>query len=297
MNCGFVGILGLPNVGKSSLFNEILQDKISIVSPKPQTTRQSLSGICTTDDYQLIFWDAPGFVNPKKGIFDFLAKEFDRVIENSDILLIVIACDQLESLAFQQALAKAKKSKKPLAYLFTKADLPLSPYVAEFRESLDPRDSLVFDFSIKGENKKENLETILSTLAEQLPESPQPLYDPDMISLDKTRDIVAEFIREACFELLQQEIPFGLGVIIKSFKHDQHILRIEANILVEKENHKAIVIGKKGSQLKEIGKKAREQIEKFLGEKVFLGLHVAYKKNWQKDSNIMKELGYDDRRR
>lgn len=125
-----------------------------------------------------------------------------------------------------------------------------------------------------------------------LPEEHHPLYDPEMISLDRTRDIVAEFIREQCFLNLDQEIPFSSGIIIKSFKRQKGLLHIQANILIEKENHKAIVIGKNGSMLKKIGQESRKKIEELLGEKIFLGLHVTHKKNWMKRDSIMKEVGY-----
>ena len=133
---------------------------------------------------------------------------------------------------------------------------------------------------------------LLESVAQSMPAEHHPLYDTDMISLDRTRDIVAEFIREECFLQLEKEIPYGVGVIIKSFKREKGLQKIEANILIEKENHKSIVIGKAGSRLKEIGLRSRKKIESLLGEKIYLGLHVSFKKNWQKNSAIMKELGY-----
>lgn len=296
MKCGFIGIIGLPNSGKSTLLNEIIEEKISIVSSKPQTTRQYLSGIKTTDDYQLIFFDAPGFVLPKKGLFEFLAKEFDSVIEKSDHILFVISHDERDSLIFHQVLKKAENSKKPISYLFSKSDLPMNPFVKELKEKLDAEGQHTFAFSMKNGNKEE-LYSFLQEVASQQPEEEAPLYDPEMISLDRTRDIVSELIREECFEQLQKEIPYGLGVIVTSFNHDKEIPHIEANIILDKESHKAIVIGKGGQQLKKIGEKSREKIEKFLGEKVFLGLHVVFRKNWMKNKRIMKEMGYDERRK
>lgn len=296
MKCGFIGIVGLPNSGKSTLLNEIIEEKITIVSSKPQTTRQSLSGIKTTDDYQLVFFDAPGFVQPKKGLFEFLSKEFDNVIEKSDRILFMITHDQHDSLSFRQVLKKVEDTKKDVSYIFSKSDLNMNSFISSLKEKLETKGEHCLTFSIK-EKDKEPLYSFLQEIADQMPEEVGPLYDPEMISLDRTRDIVGELVREECFEQLQKEIPFGLGVIIKSFKHEKGIPHIEANIVVDKESHKAIVIGKGGAQLKKIGQRSREKIEQFMGEKVYLGLYVAHKKNWMKNKNIMKEMGYDERRK
>jgi GTP-binding protein Era len=296
MNCGFIGIVGLPNSGKSTLLNEIIEEKITIVSSKPQTTRQSLSGILTTDDFQLVFFDAPGYVQPKKGLFEFLSKEFDKVIEKSDHILFVISFDQEESLVFRQVLKKVEETKKPVSYLFSKSDLKIKPFIAKLKEQLENKSEHCLTYSMENKEPKA-LNAFLKEIADEMPEEVGPLYDPEMISLDRTRDIVSELVREECFEQLQKEIPYGLGVIVNSFKHERGMPHIEANIIVEKESHKAIVIGRGGSQLKKIGQKAREKIETFLGEKVYLGLHVAYRKNWMKNRSIMKEMGYDERRK
>ncbi len=289
IHCGFVGILGLPNAGKSTFLNKALGEKISIISSKPQTTRQSFTGLVTTKDYQLIFLDAPGFVKAKSGLFDFLAMEFDRVLEKSEHLLVLIATDQKETLPFKRFMEKIENSGKTFSVLFTKNDLKESEFVKSLKEQWKDKNTLAYSIKDKVFAPVENL---LMEMAKTLPKEEQSLYDPDMISLDRTRDIVSEFVREACFLNLEQEIPFGLGVIIKSFKKEKGLFRIEANVLVEKDSHKGIVIGKKGVNLKKIGQQAREQIEKLLGEKVFLGLFVTHKKNWMRNKSIMREVGY-----
>ena len=296
MNCGFVGIIGLPNVGKSTLLNKIISEKVSIVSSKPQTTRQSASGILSTGDFQIVFLDAPGFVRPQKGMFEFLSTEFDRVVEDSDYLTFVVSHDQRENKSFNEVITKIENSGKPFSFIFSKADLEEKSFSKWLKSQCEIKSWPHISFSIK-DKEEENLNLFLQQIAAQLPEEKQPLYDPETISLENVRDIVGEKIREQCFEQLHQEIPFGLGVIIKSFKTDKGMPHIEANILVEKENHKAIVIGKKGAQLKKIGAAARSEIENFLGEKVYLGLHVSHKQNWMKNKNIMKELGYVQQRR
>jgi GTP-binding protein Era len=290
IHCGFVGILGLPNAGKSTFLNKVLGEKVAIISSKPQTTRQAFTGLITEKDYQLIFLDAPGFVEPKAGLFQFLNDEFHKVIEKSEHLLVLVSHEQKDTEIFKKFIKEIKGSQKPVSYLFTKADLPETDFVKSFKESLQGEILKTTD-TIKEKNR-ELLDEFLEKLSRSLPQEHHPLYDPDMISLDRTRDIVAEFIREQCFLRLDKEIPYGLGVIIKSFKKEKGLQHIQANILVEKENHKGILIGKGGAQLKKIGQDSRKKIEELLGEKVFLGLHVAYKKNWMKNPSIMKEVGY-----
>jgi GTPase len=296
IHCGFVGILGLPNAGKSTLLNKILDEKIAIVSSKPQTTRQSSTGVLTKDNYQMIFFDSPGFVEPKEGIFKFLASEFDRVIDKSDHLIMMISHEQKDSEVFNKSLEKVKKSKKPVSYLYSKSDIEESEFVKALK--LDMRLAKVshFEYSVKTKDMP-LLFDWLKSIAETFPQETQALYDSEMISLDRTRDIVSEFIREECFLNLDKEIPFGLGVIIQSFKTVKGMTHIEANIIVDKENHKGIVIGKSGAMLKKIGQNSRSKIEKLLGEKIYLGLHVSYKQNWMKNKAIMNELGYKDDKR
>lgn len=291
IHCGFVGILGLPNVGKSSFLNSILEEKISIVSSKPQTTRQSFTGVLSNQAYQLILIDAPGYVEKKAGLFEFLNAEFTRVVEKSEHLLFLISHEQKDSDIFNLMREKIENSGKPVTYLFTKVDLEPTGFVLKLKKDLEEKEFRVGTFSIQ-KSQEDSHKDMLDALAHSLPQEHHPLYDPDMISLDRTRDIVAEFIREECFLQLEKEIPYSLGVIIKSFKKEKGLQRIEANILIEKENHKAIVIGKNGERLKEIGSRSRVKIQKLLGEKIFLGLHIAVKKNWQKNKAIMKELGY-----
>ncbi len=291
IHCGFVGILGLPNAGKSTFLNEVLGEKVAIISSKPQTTRQSFTGLVTTDKFQLILLDAPGFVEAKPGLFEFLSAEFERVIEKSEHLLVLVASDQRESKSFIEFIGKIEASRRPWSVLFTKNDLEESDWVKTLKEKWQAEKRILESYSIQEKNPKK-LVHFLEQIAFTLPKENQSLYDPEMISLDRTRDIVCEFIREACFLNVEQEIPFGLGVIIKSFKKQKGLRRIEANILVERDGHKGIVIGKGGANLKKIGQMARLQIEELLGEKVFLGLFVTHKKNWMRNKSIMREVGY-----
>jgi GTP-binding protein Era len=292
IHCGFVGLLGLPNAGKSTFLNRVLGEKISIVSSKPQTTRQAFSGLVTNQDYQLIFLDAPGFVEPKAGLFEFLSREFSRVIEKSEHLLVLISIDQSETPTLKKFLAKIEGAGRPWSVLLTKNDLDESVWVSQQRAQWTEQGKIVASYSVHDPKSNADGKSLLTQVAATLPQEKASLFDPEMISLDRTRDIVSEFVREACFNNVEQEIPFGLGVIIKSFKRQKGLLRIEANILVEKESHKGIVIGKGGKKLKTIGEQARRQIQELLGEKVFLGLFVTYKKNWMRNQSIMQEVGY-----
>jgi len=291
IHCGFVGILGLPNAGKSTFLNKVLGEKVAIISSKPQTTRQASTGLVTTDDFQLVFLDAPGYVEPKAGLFNFLSEEFTKVIEKSEHLLVLVSQEQKDTEIFKKFISAVDDSKKPVTYLFTKADLPPTEFVTGFQKEAAEKGALTCSYTIKSKDQL-GLKALMKDIAETLPKEHHPLYDPEMISLDRTRDIVAEFIREQCFLMLDKEIPYGLGVIIKSFKKEKGLQHIQANILIEKENHKAILIGKGGQQLKKIGQASRKKIEELLGEKVFLGLHVSFKKNWMKNNSIMKEVGY-----
>lgn len=203
----------------------------------------------------------------------------------------MVSHEQKECSVFKKSLERVAKSQKPVSYFFTKTDLPATPFVESLKKQFIDQGYPVVEFCLNHKYEQDHKD-FLTQLAQTLPQEDHPLYDPDMISLDKTRDIVADFIREACFLNLQKEIPYGLGVIIKSFKREKGMRHIQANILVDKDNHKAIVIGQKGSNLKSIGQLARKKIEELLGEKIFLGLYVTHKKNWQKNQNIMKEVGY-----
>lgn len=296
IHCGFVGIVGLPNVGKSTFLNYILKEKVSIVSHKPQTTRQAVTGVLSTEAYQLIFFDAPGLVVGQKGFFQFLATEVEKIIEKSDHVLVLVSNDQDDAALMDSTLERLARIEKPYSFIFTKYDLPPTPFVMNLKKELDDNQVPYLNFSIHKKNdalQGEELKKFLGNLAATLPQEAEPLYDPEMISLDATRDIVGEFIREQCFLQLGHEIPFHLAVKVNSYKKEKNILRIDATIYVEKDNHKGIVIGKKGAQLQEIGSAARKSIENLLGEKIFLGLHVVCKKNWMKNTGMLKDLGYN----
>lgn len=288
---GTLGLIGLPNVGKSSFLNHLLGVQVTIVSSKPQTTRRALSGILTQDDYQIVFWDAPGFVQGEDGLFEYMEKEWERILELSDHFLVLIANDQKESPKWQKVMSKLSETKKQFYYVFTKADLPMSEYVVSLKSQLLAENKTFLNHTTHDKDRSRTYE-FFKTISRGFPMTETPFHDPELVSLDRTRDIVSEFIREQCFLQLEKEIPFSLTVLIRQFREDGKMPHIEADIVVEKENHRAIVIGQGGSKLKLIGTNARKKIEELLGQKIFLGLHVSFKKNWMKNKRMMKDMGY-----
>ncbi|MBY0314668.1 MAG: GTPase Era [Bdellovibrionales bacterium] len=298
---GYVGLFGMPNVGKSSFFNYLVGENLSIVSAKPQTTRTRRTGIIALDTDQgkgqALIVDAPGFLNEKRvdkknKLMSFIADEALAVASDVEAFLLLIEINEIPKDEVKTFLEFLKKKKRPLGVVITKSDLKAEQKVLEFIEELKAENIPSFFVSVKGV-KGPDWNRMMSFIHEALPESPGPLYDEEQYTTDTLRDIAAEMIREQCFLRLEKEIPYGIGVRIDSFKEDLKVPRIEASIIVEKSNHKAIVIGKGGAMLKEIGSEARKRIEKIYGQKIFLSLHVTPKEQWTTKERMVKELGYD----
>lgn len=293
MKAGFVGVIGLANAGKSTLVNQLVGEKVAIVSAKPQTTRKRVLGVYTSEQGQILFVDSPGLIEGKaKGLHSFLQAESMDVIDQSDALMVVLNIDAPQKEELERVVKLAKDSGKPWMVVIHKSDLPQIHRAQLIRDSLG-EGVAVFEFSSKNADKEIQNE-IIKQLFEMLPESPAVLYDPDLWTLQNTRELAAEIIREKTFNHLHQEIPFGSAVRIIKFEepNEKDITKIYAEIMVAKENHRPIVIGKGGSQLKTIGTEARQELEKILGSKIYLDLHVAVKKNWTKNDVILEELGY-----
>lgn len=287
---GFVAFIGEPNAGKSTLLNAILEEKVSIVSAKPQTTRQRVMGILNLPTAQIVFVDAPGVLKSSSGINRFLQDEADDVISSVDVLCVLLSADQDEASA-KALISTAEKAKRPWVVLITKADLLEGTRTPRFFKYLiEEKIPFVSISSLKrpDEARREVLERILPLL----PESPAPLYETDIYTTQTLRQMAAELVREACFQHLRQEIPYGLAVKTTKFKEDEPVVRILCEIILDKPNHKAIVIGAKGAQLKQIGSDARREIERVVGRQVFLELHVQVREGWTKNPKMMKELGY-----
>lgn len=292
---GFLGLIGQPNAGKSTLMNFLVEEKVSIVSAKPQTTRRRILGIWSTDQGQIVFVDAPGVVKADKGLNAFLAKEAQDVIADSDALLAIVSVDEEKPEDAEKIINMVAKSGKPWMGIVTKADIAEKTHrVLILKKMIEEKGGKALSVSVKDSlNDKEERDALLIEFLELLPESPEPLYDVELFTNENVREMVSEIIREKCFETLHQEIPYSLAVrILKFDEHAEPVPKIHAEIIVSKENHKAIVIGKEARVIKQIGMEARKEIEKIMGEKVFLDLNVACKPEWFENKKMMKELGY-----
>ncbi|MBK5242343.1 GTPase Era [Clostridium sp.] len=288
---GFVSIIGRPNVGKSTLMNYIMGEKLSIVSNRPQTTRNNIQTILTTKESQIIFVDTPGMHKPRHKLGEYMVKVAKQSTDAVDVILFITTPgDEIEP-GDMHILEDLKDTKIPVFLLVNKIDENTQERVAKTIKSY----SEYFNFkeiipiaAIKGKN----VDIVTKLLAELMPEG--PLYYPeDMITDQQERFIITEIIREKALKLLSQEVPHGIAIEIISMKRDKNNLyNIEVNLLCEKDSHKGIIIGKGGKTLKQISTYSRQDIMKFLGEKVYLRLWVKVKKEWRDTSSILKELGY-----
>ncbi|HNZ65142.1 MAG TPA: GTPase Era [Smithella sp.] len=288
---GFIGIIGRPNAGKSTLFNTIVGDKISIITDKPQTTRNKITGIKNYPDAQLVFLDTPGMHKPKTPLNRAMVETTRETIGSVDVLLMLIEANPRvhpQDLFLIEALAPVQS---PVILVINKIDLIekkyLLPLIDQFRILYDFQE--IFPVSaLKGEG----IEALLEAVKAMLPEGPR--YYPDDIQTDATeRFIAAEFIREKITLLTKQEVPYSTAVTIDVFKEDEekNLIRISATIHVEKDSQKAIMIGKRGAMLKEIGTQARMDMENLFGARVYLELFVKVRKEWTTSDKMLQEFG------
>ncbi|SKA75662.1 GTP-binding protein Era [Clostridium sp. USBA 49] len=288
---GFVTIIGRPNVGKSTLLNHIMGEKLSIVSNKPQTTRNNIQAILTEENFQIVFVDTPGIHKPRHKLGEYMVKIAEESINEVDEVLFLTTPEVEIGRGDKYILEQLKKFNKPIFLVLNKIDENTKERVAKTIKNY----SEYFNFTevipisaIKGTNT----DTLLNLMVNYLPEGPK-YYPDDMITDVHERFIISEIIREKALRFLSQEIPHGIAVeIITMKKNEKNIYNIEATILCEKDSHKGIIIGKGGEMLKKISTYARIDAEKFLGEKVFLKLWVKVKKEWRDNSSILRELGY-----
>lgn len=291
--CGYVAIIGRPNVGKSTLLNRLLGQKLSITSHKPQTTRHRILGIKTNENKQTIYVDTPGMhKNVKHAINRYMNRTALTIMEDVDVI-----CFMVEALKWtdedEWILRRLKKATRPIIIIVNKADrfkdkTDLLPYLEELHAKLTAVATVPLS-ARTGSNLK-NLEQVITEL---LPENPHFFAASDITDRPKSF-LASEFIREKIFRSLQQELPYTSTVAIESFQTKNKVLHIHAVIWVEKDNQKAIVIGKNGEQLKNIGSRARLDLEKFFQQKVFLKLWVKVKESWSDDERALKSLGYTE---
>lgn len=288
---GFVGVFGRPNVGKSTLINSLIGEKVSIVSPKPQTTRSRILGILTDDDTQIVFVDTPGIHRPRTRLGDYMIKTVQEAMQGLDALCVLV--DAAKVLPEDQEIAmQFSELKIPKYLLINKLDLvhpeKLLPIIASFA---DKGFDMLLPISAK---TGEGLDTLLDAIRKALPNGPH-YFPADMWTDQNERQMVAEIIREKALSNLREEIPHGVGIEILSMKQEnEHFTEIHANVFCERESHKGIIIGKQGSMLKQIGTEARESIETLLDTKVHLQLWVKVREGWRDNMNDLKTLGYTE---
>lgn len=288
---GFITIIGRPNVGKSTLLNSIMGEKLSIVSCKPQTTRNSIQTILTRDDFQLIFVDTPGIHKPKHKLGNYMVKVAESSVKDVDLILFLITPDVEVGKGDRYILEQLKKENIPVFLVVNKIDENPQEKVAQTLKNY----SEIFDFAEIipiSALKQKNVKELVELMVKYMPEGPK-YYPDDMITDKQEKFVVSEIIREKALRLLSKEVPHGIAVDILSMKkNSKGLYNIEATILCEKESHKRIIIGKKGAMLKKISTYAREDIEKFLDSKVYLEVWVKVKKEWRDSDRLLKELGY-----
>lgn len=286
---GFVNIVGSPNVGKSTLMNALVGEKLSIVTSKAQTTRHRILGIVNDEEYQIVFSDTPGVVNSAYKLHDNMMEYVSTSLQDADVLLFVT--DTLEKkMNHEETLERIKKLKVPVLCLINKIDLSKQEMVAEriayWQNELPSAE--VFPISAL---HKFNLDIVWDRIRTMIPESP-PYYDKEELSDRPMRFFVSEIIREKIFNFCQKEIPYSCQIEIEHYEETPHIINIRAIIVVERDSQKGIVIGKGGEMLKKIGRQARIDIQKFLDKKVFLESYVKVDKDWRSSEAKLKKYGY-----
>ncbi|MCD6596229.1 MAG: GTPase Era [Bacteroidales bacterium] len=287
---GFVNIIGNPNVGKSTLMNALVGDKLSIITSKAQTTRHRILGIVNGKDYQIVYSDTPGILKPKYKLQEKMLKSVTGALSDADVLLYVTDYldDPLKNIDFVE---KLKLIDTPLILLVNKIDIKTD---SGLKETVEKWMSIFEDVQIIPISalKKTNLDAVLSEIIKLLPESPP--YFPDDQLTDKTeRFLVSEIIREKIIMFYKQEIPYAVEVEVESFIDKKDIIHISAKIYVGRDTQKGIIIGKGGLSLKRVGTEARKDIEAFFGKKVFLELFVKVRKDWKDNERYLKQWGYN----
>lgn len=289
---GFVTVIGRPNVGKSTLLNQVIGEKISIISDKPQTTRNKILMVYTEDDFQVVFMDTPGMQKPKNVLGEYMLKISRSTLEEVDIITFMVD-ESMEIGAMDSSIIEELKTiSTPIILLINKTDKLSEEEILDLIKKYHNMKMFKEIIPISALNNK-NIDRYLKVLKEYLPEGPKYFPD-DMITDQPERFIVSEIIREKALLNLDEEIPHGIFVGIDSIKgrENKDLIDVHATIYCEKESHKGIVIGKNGRMLKEIGQSAREDIEKLLGSRVNLQLWVKVEKNWREKDSKVKYFGY-----
>ena len=291
---GFVSIIGRPNVGKSTFINKVIGQKIAIMSDKPQTTRNKIQGVYTTNQSQTVFIDTPGIHKPKHKLGDFMMKVAQNTLKEVDLILFMINAEEGYGRGDEFIIERLKETKTPVFLIINKIDQihpdQLLPLIEKYRE-LHPFKEIVPISALEGNN----IDTLLREIEKTLPEGPQ-YYPEDQVTDHPERFIITELIREKVLHLTREEIPHSVAVVMDTLekREKNQAIYVGATIIVERDSQKGIVIGKQGSMLKEVGKRARVDIESLLGSKVFLELWVKVQKDWRNKASQLRDYGFRD---
>lgn len=288
---GFVSIIGRPNVGKSTFLNRVIGQKIAIMSDKPQTTRNKIQGVYTEDQAQIVFIDTPGIHKPKHKLGDFMMKVAQNTLKEVDLILFMINATEGLGRGDEFIIERLKDTKTPVFLVINKIDEihpdELFSIITNYKD-LYPFAEIVPISALQGNN----VERLLDQIKQRLPEGPQ-YYPADQVTDHPERFIITELIREKVLHATREEIPHSIAVVMDSMqRRDNGAVYVGATIIVERDSQKGIVIGKQGKMLKEVGRKARADIEALLGSKVFLELWVKVQKDWRNKVNFIRQMGY-----
>lgn len=288
---GFAALIGRPNVGKSTLMNTLIGQKIAITSNKPQTTRNRIQTVYTSGEGQIVFLDTPGIHKAKNKLGNYMVNVAERTLSDVDVVLWLVEASDYIGAGEQHILEKLLKTKTPVILVINKIDTvkkeEILLFIDAYRKQMDFAE-IVPVSALKGDGT----EDLIACIMKYLPYG-EPFYDEDTVTDQPVRQITAELIREKVLKCLEDEIPHGIAVTIESMKYKKHIVDIEATICCERDSHKGIVIGKQGQMLKKIGSMARHDIEDLVGKQVNLKLWVKVKKDWRDSDFLLKNFGYN----
>ncbi len=293
MKSGFISIIGRPNVGKSTLLNGILGEKIAIATSKPQTTRNTIRGIYTTGDCQMVFIDTPGIHKPKTKLGNFMTDSALNTFKEVDLVLFLVDDSLSQGPGDKYIVEMLKNINTPKFLVINKMD-KINPEDYEKIYNEYEQTGIFDEISPVSALEQKNIDILLESIEKFMPEGPQ-YFPSDMITDHPERFIVSEILREKVLMFLEDEVPHGVAIEIESFQEEERVTRISAVVYCEKKSHKGIIIGQGGRKLKGIGKSAREEIEALLGNKVFLQLWVKVKENWRNSDFALSNFGYKDR--
>jgi len=289
MKTGFVNIFGKPNAGKSTLLNALMGEKMAIVSHKVQTTRHRIKAILSNDDYQVIFSDTPGIIEPKYKLHEKMMQAVKGSLEDADLGLLIT--DAREDVQESHAIFSALRLKAPALLILNKADLVKDEKVLEEAKAFFSEQPYCKEVIVVSALKKQGLDMLMQRILHYLPEG-HPFYEGDDLSDMPTKFFVSELIREKIFMLFQEELPYHTAVLVQEFKEKSTLIKITADIIVQRETQKGIILGEGGKMIKQLGTLARKDIEEFLGSKVFLELYVKVRPKWRDNETHLKEYGY-----